>query len=184
MADYTSPEAVAAPLLEHEYRLNEPGTLEHLLDVCQDAALGARLSAELFADDNELATFFNQVAAERDGFATRLAILLSRKGYEDDIDSTGTFRGKLFHWRLHLAKSIESLHRNVDDRRADLQIISQGSDQVLKAYEKAEGAQVSPEAHEEIRRQAELIRSTNAQIHRLWASSPRRVSPVFGPSPL
>jgi hypothetical protein len=156
-------------ILEREYRLNEPGTLEHLLDVCQDAALGARLAAEIFDYDDDLATYFKEVAVERDGFATRLAILLARKGYGDEIDGSGTFRGRLFHWRLQLAKRMQVGYRDLVDRRANLHIIRMGSNQVLKAYDKAEGQQVSPEAHEEIRRQTELIRASNTRIHLLAA---------------
>ena len=59
MTDYVEAAAAATlPGLVREYRADEAGTLEHLLDVCQDAALGARLAAEIFTDDAELATFF------------------------------------------------------------------------------------------------------------------------------
>lgn len=168
MSGYTEA-AVAAitPGLESEYRLDETGTLEHLLDVCQDAALGARLAAEIFSHNDDLASFFEEIAAERDGFATRLAILLAHEGHDDETGSGGTFRGKLFHWRLQLGKRIPMGYREIDDRRANLRIIAMGSNQVLKDYEKAEGRRLCPGAREEVHRQAERIRATNTEIHRL-----------------
>ncbi len=168
MTGYSEAAAAAmTPGLEREYALGEPGTLEHLLDVCQDAALGARLAAEIFAHNAELASLFEDVASERDGFATRLAVLLSREGYGQEIDDTGTFRGKLFHWRLRLAERIRIGYREIDDRRVNLGIVRAGSNWVLHAYEQAEGRDLSAEAAEEVHRQAERIRATNDQIHRL-----------------
>ena len=168
MTDYLEVAAAAiVPGLEREYGLDEAGTLEHLLDVCQDAALGARLAAEIFAHDAELATFFEEVAAERASFATRLALLIAGTGHADEIDGRGTFRGKLFHWRLQLATRIFIGEREATDRRVNLHIIRMGSDQVLKDYEKAEGRDLSPKAQEEVHRQAEHIRATNARIHLL-----------------
>lgn len=166
MTDYVAAATAAiVPGLEREYRLDDVGTLEHLLDVCQDAALGARLAAEIFKDDAKLATFFGEVAAERDSFATRLALLIAGTGHADEIDSRGTFRGKLFHWRLQLATRIFIGEHEATDRRVNLHIIRMGSDQVLKDYEKAEGRDLSPEAQEEVHRQAEHVRATNARIH-------------------
>ncbi len=168
MTGYSEAAAAAmTPGLEREYGLGEPGTLEHLLDVCQDAALGARLAAEIFANNDDLATFFGEVASERDSFATRLAVLLSREGYGQEIDDTGTFRGKLFHWRLRLAERIRIGYREIDDRRVNLGIVRAGSNWVLHAYEQAEGRDLSADAAKEVHSQAERIRATNAQIHRL-----------------
>ncbi len=168
MTDYNEAAAAAAiPGREREYPLDEAGTLEHLLDVCQDAALGARLAAEIFAYNPELATFFEEIAAERDRFSTRLAILLSREGPAEDSGTSRTFRGTLFHWRLKLATRMQIGYREIDDRRTNLHIIRMGSNQVLKDYEKAESFPLSPEAHEEVHRQAKRIRATNARIRRL-----------------
>jgi hypothetical protein len=171
MTDFGEAAAAAAtPGMDREYQLDESGTLEYLLDVCQDAALGARLAAEIFAYHTELASYFEEVAAERDGFATQLALLLSRQGHADEIEAGGTFRGQLFHWRLQLAKHVQRGYREVDDRRANLRIIASGSDWVLNAYEKAEGHQLGGEAQEEVHRQAERIRASNARIHQLAES--------------
>ena len=168
MTDYVAAAAAATVAgLVREYRADEAGTLEHLLDVCQDAALGARLAAEIFTDDAELATFFEEIATDRDRFATRLALLIADTGHGDEIDSKGTFRGKLFHWRLQLATRIFIGEHEATDRRVNLNIIRMGSNQVLKDYEKAEGRDLSPEAHKEVHRQAERIRATNARIRKL-----------------
>ena len=168
MTGYTDAAASAmSPGLEREYGLGERGTLEHLLDVCQDAALGARLAAEIFAHNAELTAFFKDVASERDRFATRLAVLLSREGLAQEIDASGTFRGKLFHWRLRLAERIQIGYREIDDRRVNLGIVRAGSNWVLHAYKQAEERDLSDDAAEELHRQADRIRASNAQIHQL-----------------
>jgi hypothetical protein len=171
MTDFGEAAAAAStPGMDREYQLDESGTLEYLLDVCQDAALGARLAAEIFVYNTELASFFEEVANERDRFATRLALLLSREGHADEIDGGGTFRGQLFHWRLQLATHVQRGYREVDDRRANLRIVASGSDWVLNAYEKGEGHRLSLEAQEEVHQQAERIRETNKRIHQLAES--------------
>jgi hypothetical protein len=126
MTDY-SEAATALPGMERVYPLGEAGTLEHLLDVCQDAALGARLAAEIFAYNDELSSFFKAVAAERDKFGTRIAILLSSEGITKDPDNTGTFRGALFHWRLKLATRIHIGYGELADRRTNLHIVRMGA---------------------------------------------------------
>lgn len=163
--------AAATPGIDREYHLDESGTLEYLLDICHDAALGSRLAAEIFAYDTDLASFFEEVAAQRDSFATRLALLLSREGHANEIDAGGTFRGQLFLWRLQLATRIQIGYREIDDRRTNLRIIARCSSHTLKAYEKAQSHRLSQEAQEEVHRQAERIRETNARIHRLADSA-------------
>ena len=153
--------------IDRDYHLDESGTLEHLLDVCQDAALGARLAAEAVAADQDLAEFLREIAKEQDEFATHLAIRLARTARDPNFATKGTFRGKLYHWRLRFARSLAG---HVDDAEAlDMarRIVRHGSDGVLRAYEEAEGRPLSTDSRREVHRQAERIRESNIRIHRL-----------------
>lgn len=157
---------------ERQYEADEAGTLEHLLDVCQDAALGARLAGEIFTDaDPPLAAYFRELADSRDEFSIRLAFLIARAGGDGDGKPHGTFRGKLFHWRLRLAKHLVVGESVKQDRRAVFGVIRRGSDYVLKAYEEAEQRPMTDEAHQEVLRQAALIRQANQRIYRFYAET-------------
>lgn len=153
--------------LDRNYHLDESGTLEHLLDVCQDASLGARLAAEALASDADLAGMFHEIAAESDEFSTHLALRLSRTTHDPHFDTKGTFRGKLFQWRLRLAGVLAEYAHHEVAPDATIGIVRRGSDHILRAYEEAEGRPLSTETRRVVHRQAERIRRTNARIHEL-----------------
>lgn len=155
--------------LAREYGTDEAGTLEHLLHVCEDAADGAGRIAELLSadDDPDTAELFRNIAEKRMGFARRLALLLANSGHQDSLDTKGTFRGKLFRWRLQIAKQIPVGYNAATDRRCLLRIARRGSDLVTRAYADAAGRPLGPQAQEEIHRQAKAIRASNVRIRQL-----------------
>ncbi len=155
--------------MERQYRRNDAGTLEHLLDVRQDAAIGTRLAAELFDEtDPDLAAYFRGLATYNDESAARLAVLAAQAGLDDDAESTGTFHGRLLRWQLRIAKYRVVGETEKQDRRAILSIIRRGSDFVLKAVTDAEQRVSNAEALAEVREQLETTRVTHAYIQRLY----------------
>ncbi|MDX2466350.1 MAG: hypothetical protein QNL12_03480 [Acidimicrobiia bacterium] len=153
---------------DRDYYLDESGTLEHLLEICQDAALGAGLAAKAVASYPEMADFFERIAAERNEFSTHLALLLEHTARDPHFEGNGTFRGKLFHWRLRFA-AVFADYLTIDGNvlEATLGIARHGAGHVLKAYEEAEGRPLSTESRREVHRQAEHIRTTSARIYEL-----------------
>jgi hypothetical protein len=161
--------AASGDFTERQYRRNDAGTLEHLLDVRQDAAVGSRLAAELFdPTDSDLAAFFRGLATENEESAARLAVLAAGAGLEDDAEATGTFYGRLLRWQLWIAKYRVVGDTAKQDRRAILSTIRRGSEYILKTFTDAEQQLSNAHALEEVREQLEATRKTDAYIHRLY----------------
>jgi hypothetical protein len=172
MTDYL--EAVSeAPGLPREDGLDNTGELKYLLQVCNDASDSATTIAELLTLDNDpdTAEVFRDISTERTDFARRLSLMLTKRGHQDAIDAKGTFRGRLFRWRLQIARHLPVGYHDVDDRRFLLHLARQGSDLVTNAYADAESRPLGPHARQEVHRQAEAIRATNRHIHRLAANA-------------
>ena len=172
MSDYLEAGAAArVPGMACEYGLDEVGTLQLLVDVCDDAADGATRLAELFDMDNasETAEAFRHIAAERNAFAVRLRQMLEDRYAEASSPVEGTFRAKLFRWRLQIARQLPVGHRDIDDHRALLGIARQGSSEMMAAYAAAEGRLAGCESQPEVHREAEAVRVTNWLISRIAA---------------
>ena len=168
MMRLTVTSATSGDFVERQYRRNDAGTLEHLLDVRQDAGMGTRLAAELFDEtDPDLAAYLRGLATYNDESAARLAVLAAQAGLDDDAESTGTFHGRLLRWQLRIAKYRVG-ETEKQDRRAILSIIRRGSDFVLKAVTDAEQRLSNAKAVAEVREQLETTRVTHAYIQRLY----------------
>jgi hypothetical protein len=161
--------ATSGDFAEREYRRNDAGTLEHLLDLREDAATGSRLAAELFDHtDPDLATYFRGLATYNDDAAERLAVLAVQAGLDGDAESTGTFYGRLLRWQLRIAKYRVVGDTPKQDRRAILSIIRRGSQFILDTLIDAERRLSNAEAVEEVREQVQATLVTDAYIQRLY----------------
>ncbi len=165
--------ASEVPTPTRESAPDESGNLEHLLQVCKDASDGAARIAELLSLDNDpdAAEVFHNISTERTDFARRLSLMLTKSGHQDATDAKSTFRGRLFRWRLQIAKHLPVGYHDVDDRRFLLHLARRGSDLVTNAYADAESRPLGPRARQEVHRQAEAVRAANRNVHRLAANA-------------
>lgn len=176
MTDYLNIADASASQVPGDRRdsgLDETGNLEYLLQVCNDASDGATRIAELLSLDNDpdAAEVFHNISTERTDFARRLSLILTNSGDKDATDAKSTFRGRLFRWRLQLAKRLPVGYHDADDRRFLLHLARRGSDLVTNAYADAESRPLGPRARQEVHRQAEAVRAANHHVHKLAANA-------------
>jgi hypothetical protein len=154
-----------------EYGSDEAGTLQFLVDVCDDAADGAFHLADLFDKDGALDTaeVFRRVAEQREQFAARLRQLMEELPPEALVPPERTDPRKVFHWRLQIARHLPVGHRNRDDHRGLLEIARRGSNAVLDAYAVAEDRLAGCPSVAEVHREAEAVRASSSLIFGLAA---------------
>ena len=143
------------------------------MGVCDDAADAASRIAELLILDNdpETAEVFRNISAERAVFKQRLALLPTEQEGQDAIDPEGRFPGRLFRWRLRIAKHLPVGYSGTDDRRFLLHLARRGSDLVTRAYTGAEARPLGPVARQEVHRQADAVRLADRRVRRLEANA-------------
>ena len=134
-----------------------------LIESNRDASHGLRMMAEIL-EDLPIAPKLIAKAEIRDGFASKLAVLMARYGAGDEIPEGGTFRGKRFLWRMQIATALRS-----DDRAAVLDIASKGNADMQEDYSKALDEGLPDDVRKVVLQQSREIRQTGE-----WLESEKR----------
>jgi len=142
---------------------NPVSVVEHLIERCRDGQNGFREAAEK-AKAADLKAFFNEVSAERAGFARELEGALATLGKPEKKES-GSVEGA-----LHRAWVNTKMALGGDDHTI-LEWLEQGEDAAKDAYEKALGGNLPAGLLEIVRRQAQSVMSVHNRVKTLRDSS-------------
>lgn len=102
-----------------------------LIEANRDASHALRMMVEIL-EDSPIAPELKDRAETRDGFASKLAVLLARYHQAGEIPEGGSFTGTRFGWRLHIAAALKK-----DDHAAVLGVAAKGNEAMQKEYDKA-----------------------------------------------
>ncbi len=129
-----------------------------LIEANRDASHGIRMMAEIL-EDLPISSELREKAEIRDGFASKLAVMMSKYGVAEDIPEGGSFKGKRFGWRLHIATSLKK-----DDRTAVLKVAAKGNEEMQKDYREALDVQLPDDVRRIIVNQLREIEATGDWI--------------------
>jgi len=129
-----------------------------LVEANRDASHGIRMMVEIL-EDLPIASELREKAEIRDGFASKLAVLMARYGQGENIPESGSFKGRRFGWRLQIAAALRK-----DDRTALLGIAAKGNEEMQKDYDKALDAQLPDDVRKVIVAQLREIEATGDWI--------------------
>ncbi len=149
------PAGVAREGFEIEDAVN---TVAGLIEANRDASHGIRMMAEIL-EDLPIAAELREKAEVRDGFASKLAVLMARYGKGADIPEGTSFKGTRFGWRLHIAAALRK-----DDRTAVLEVAANGNEGMQKDYRKALDASLPDDVRKVIVAQLREVEATGEWI--------------------
>jgi uncharacterized protein (TIGR02284 family) len=138
---------------------NAISVVEHLIDRCRDGQKGFREAAEK-AKSPDLKNFFNEVGAERAGFAEELQAELTTLGKPDSRPS-GSVEGG-----LHRAWVDTKMALGGDDHTI-LEWLEQGEDVAKDAYKKALTGNLPETVLQIVRRQANSVQRVHDRVKML-----------------
>jgi len=133
--------------------------VEHLIERCKDGQKGFREAAEK-ANSTDLKTFFNQVSAERAGFAQELQTQLATLG-KPEKKASGSVEGA-----LHRAWVDTKVALGGDDHTV-LDWLEHGEDVAKDAYQKALSGNLPASLREIVRRQADSVQRVHDKVKSL-----------------
>ena len=145
------PESMAWRGLDVEDAVN---AVAGLIESNLDASHGIRMMVEIL-EDLPIAAELREKAEIRDGFASKLAVLMARYGKGTDIPEGKTFKGTRFGWRLQIAASLTK-----DDRTAVLETAVKGNQEMRSDYEKALNADLPDDVRKVIVAQLREVDAT------------------------
>ena len=125
-----------------------------LIESNLDASHGIRMMVEIL-EDLPIAAELREKAEIRDGFASKLAVLMARYGKGTDIPEGKTFKGTRFGWRLQVAAALSK-----DDRTAVLETAVKGNAEMRSDYEGALNAELPDDVRKVIVGQLREIEET------------------------
>ncbi|MDJ0952330.1 MAG: PA2169 family four-helix-bundle protein [Acidimicrobiia bacterium] len=101
-----------------------------LIEANRDASHAFRMMAEIL-EGSPLVSELRNRAETRDGFASRLAVLMARYGHGAELPEGGTSRGTRYGWRMHIAAALQK-----DDQKAVLGVAAKGNEAMQREYDK------------------------------------------------
>ncbi len=125
-----------------------------IIEANRDASHGLRMMVEIL-EDLPIASELREKAEIRDGFASKLAVLMARYGAGEDIPEGGSFKGRRFGWRLQVAAALRK-----DDRTAVLEVAAKGNEVMQKDYDRALRAQLPDDVRKVLVAQLREIEAT------------------------
>ncbi len=133
-----------------------------LIQTLEDGKEGFAKGAEKLADSDspELATAFRANSEQRERFAAELTEMA--KAYGDQLDESGSVVGALHRGWMTLKDALSGSGPD-----GILDAAEQGEDHALKEYEKALGADISPELRTVVERQLGDVRAAHDQVKAL-----------------
>jgi len=138
---------------------NAISVVEHLMERCRDGQKGFREAAEK-VKAADLKAFFNEVSAERAGFARELQTQLATMGKPETKES-GSVEGA-----LHRAWVDTKVALGGDDHTV-LDWLEHGEDVAKDAYQKALSANLPAGVMEIVRRQATSVQRVHDRVKTL-----------------
>ncbi|MCP4308424.1 MAG: DUF2383 domain-containing protein [bacterium] len=102
-----------------------------LIESNRDASHALRMMVEIL-EDSPIVPELKERAETRDGFASKLAVLMGRYGQAGEIPDGGSFTGTRYGWRLHIAAALKK-----DDQKAVLEVAAKGNEEMQKQYDQA-----------------------------------------------
>ena len=134
------------------------GAVANLIEANRDASHGLRMMAEIL-EDLPIAAELREKAEMRDGFASKLAVLMAKYGKADEIPEGISFKGTRFGWRLQIASALQK-----DDRAAVLRVAARGNEDMQKEYGKALDAGLPDDVRNVVLRQLREIKATGEWV--------------------
>jgi uncharacterized protein (TIGR02284 family) len=125
-----------------------------LIEANRDASHALRMMVEIL-EDSPIAPELKDRAETRDGFASKLAVLMARYHQAAEIPEGGSFKGTRYGWRLHIAAALKK-----DDQAAVLEVAAKGNKAMQKEYDKALDKQLPDDVRNVIISQLKEIEAT------------------------
>lgn len=125
-----------------------------LIESNRDASHALRMMVEIL-EDMPIVPELKERAETRDGFASKLAVLMGRYGQAGEIPDGGSFTGTRYGWRLHIAAAMKK-----DDQTAVLEVAAKGNEAMQKEYDKALDRQLPDDVRRVIISQLKEIEAT------------------------
>jgi len=129
-----------------------------LVEANRDASHGLRMMVEIL-EDLPIAAELREKAEIRDGFASKLAVLMARYGAGTDIPEGTSFKGKRFGWRMQVGAALRG-----DNRTAVLRIAAKGNEEMRKEYDRALDVQLPDDVRKVIVAQLREIEETGEWV--------------------
>jgi uncharacterized protein (TIGR02284 family) len=129
-----------------------------LVEANRDASHGLRMMVEIL-EDLPIAAELREKAEIRDGFASKLAVLMARYGAGADIPEGTSFKGKRFGWRMQVGAALRG-----DNRTAVLRIADKGNKEMRKEYDRALDVQLPDDVRKVIVAQLREIEETGEWV--------------------
>lgn len=118
------------------------------------------------AEDNDLKSLFNEMAAQSVKYAGELKQHLNSN--EDDPENDTTFKGKIYRTWMDVKATFGG-----DDRKGILSSCEYGEDAAQNAYKTALGEdEISPEIRDLIEEQKRLLKDAHDKVKRLRDAQP------------
>lgn len=136
-----------------------------LVETLEDGREGFAKGAEKLdeSDSSELAATFRKLSEQRAKFSADLRALAG--SYGDDADESGSVAAKLHRGWLSLKDAL-----NGSSPLGVLEAAEQGEDHAEKEYEKALGADISPDLRELVQRQSAEVKAAHGQVRSMCDS--------------
>ncbi len=129
-----------------------------LIEANRDAAHALRMMVEIL-EGSPIVAELKTRAETRDGFASKLAVLMARYGQAGEIPEGGTGRGTRYAWRMNIAAALKK-----DDQAAVLEVAAKGNEAMQKEYDKALDERLPDDVRRVLISQLKEIESTGEWI--------------------